>query len=77
MENLSFCYWERFVCVQRAANLLHIHPILIPTNDLCVSKPGSKLGFVWCPFSFNVLKYTCWAIIQNIKESIIYLADVN
>ena len=55
----TFC-----VCEQRAANLLHIHPILTPTNDLCVSKPGSKLGLIWCPFSFNVLKY-------------VELADVN
>ena len=56
------------VCVQRAASLLHIHPILTLTNDLCVSKPGSKLGLIWCPFSFNVLRFVelLFKILKNL-----------
>ena len=45
----------RMVCMCSQSSAYPSNPY--PTNDLCVSKPGSKLGFIWCPFSFNVLKY--------------------
>ena len=45
---------NNIVCVSSQSSAYLSNPY--PTNDLCVSKPGSKVGFIWCPFSFNILK---------------------